>query len=44
MGDIKRDYAEMRDMFFGPYPSFEAIMAAIAALERRLNTDLAIAP
>lgn len=36
--DIKRDYAGMRDMFFGVYPSFDEVMAAITNLESRLNT------
>lgn len=39
--DIKRDYAGMQDMFFGPYPSFETVIAAITALETRLNTEIA---
>lgn len=38
MEDIKRDYAGMRDMFFGLYPSFDEVLAAITSLETRLNT------
>lgn len=41
LDDIRRDYAGMQDMFFGPYPAFDAVIVAITALETRLNTEIA---
>ena len=34
---LRSDYAGMRDMIFGDYPSFDEIMEAIAALENEIN-------
>lgn len=35
---LSRDYAAMRDMFFGEPPPFEAILDALKELERRINS------
>jgi len=35
---LGRDYAAMKDMFFGEPPPFEAILETLADLERRVNT------
>ena len=37
MASLKADYAEMREMIFGDYPSLDDIMSAIADFEQRLN-------
>ncbi len=37
LSSLKRDYEKMAEMFMGEYPDFDAIMAGIAALEKRLN-------
>jgi len=34
---LERDYRAMRDMFFREPPTFEAILAGLAALEREIN-------
>ena len=34
---LRRDYAEMRAMIFGMYPSYEEIMEGIAKLEKDIN-------
>jgi hypothetical protein len=34
---IERDYAAMRAMIFGPYPSFDALMATLKSLEDEIN-------
>jgi hypothetical protein len=35
--DLKRDYAAMAGMIFGPVPPIDAVVAAIAELEQHLN-------
>lgn len=35
---IEQDYEQMRDMFFGPFPRFEEILATLQALETEINT------
>ncbi|OQK17374.1 hypothetical protein AU255_05695 [Methyloprofundus sedimenti] len=37
MASLKADYADMREMIFGDYPSLEVIMTAISVFETRLN-------
>jgi len=37
MARLKADYAEMREMIFGDYPSLDDIMSAIADFEQDLN-------
>lgn len=34
---LERDYAQMEEMIFGAYPSFDEIMTVIAEFENRLN-------
>ena len=34
---IRRDYAEMREMIFGTYPTFDEILEALAELETEIN-------
>ena len=34
---LEKDYAQMRNMIFGRYPSFDEIMEALQALEREIN-------
>lgn len=34
---VKSDYREMRTMIFGDYPTIEAIMAQLEALEAEIN-------
>lgn len=34
---LKKDYAQMRNMIFGRYPSFDEIMEILQALEREIN-------
>lgn len=34
---LRRDYAAMRDMFFGEPPPFEAVLETLRDLERRIN-------
>lgn len=36
---LRRDYDAMRDMIFGLVPDFAAIVAGLAALERRVNAE-----
>ena len=38
--EVRHDYSEMKDMFFGNYPTFEELMADVEALERRLNSQI----
>jgi hypothetical protein len=35
--DIRRDFAAMRDMFFGSYPSFDDMLATLRDLQERIN-------
>lgn len=37
LADLRRDYEAMSGMIFGPIPSLDEIVAAIAQLEQRLN-------
>lgn len=37
VGELARDYAEMRPMFLAPPPAFEAVLAQLAEGERGLN-------
>jgi hypothetical protein len=37
LNDLRRDYEAMSGMVFGPIPSVDAVVAAIADLEHRLN-------
>jgi hypothetical protein len=34
---LEKDYAQMRNMIFGRYPSFDEMMEALQALEREIN-------
>jgi hypothetical protein len=34
---LRRDFAAMRAMYFAEPPSFDAVLATLSALERRLN-------
>jgi hypothetical protein len=34
---LKEDYEKMRDMFFGDYPAFDAMLGAISDLEKEIN-------
>ncbi len=34
---VEKDYAQMRNMIFGHYPPFDAVMAALQALENEIN-------
>jgi hypothetical protein len=38
LADLRRDYAAMSGMIFGPIPAVEDVVAAVSALERRLNS------
>lgn len=35
--DLQKDYAAMRDMIYGEYPSFETLLQEISALEEEIN-------
>jgi hypothetical protein len=37
LADLRRDYEAMSGMVFGPIPSVDEVVAAIAELEQRLN-------
>ena len=37
--DLARDYAGMRDMFFGPYPAFDDLLAEIQEIQDRINAN-----
>lgn len=37
-GALAADYEDMRDMLYGDVPSFEAVMEAIRALEKEINS------
>jgi hypothetical protein len=37
LADLGRDYEAMSGMVFGPIPSVDEVVAAIAELEQRLN-------
>lgn len=37
LAEIKEDYKNMREMFFGDYPSFEEMMSKIVELEREIH-------
>jgi len=39
--DLAHDYSLMRDMFFGPSPTFEEILATLQALEVEINASRA---
>lgn len=41
---LRRDYAAMREMFFGPAPSFEAVLDVLSAFESDVNNAIALAP
>lgn len=34
---VRRDYADMQNMIFGAYPSFDEIMDTLQALENEIN-------
>jgi hypothetical protein len=38
--DLRRDYAAMSGMVFGPIPTVDEVVMAIAELEQRLNRDI----
>lgn len=38
VGDLKRDYQAMAEMFFGEPPSFDEILQATNELEDRINS------
>jgi hypothetical protein len=38
--DLRRDYEAMSGMVFGPIPTVDEVVAAIAELERRLNVGI----
>jgi hypothetical protein len=40
LADLRRDYEAMSGMVFGPIPSVDEVVAAIAELEQRLNRDI----
>jgi hypothetical protein len=35
--DIKEDYKNMTEMFFGEYPSFEELMNSVLELEKEIH-------
>lgn len=37
LADLRRDYKAMSGMVFGPIPTVDAVVVAIAELEQRLN-------
>jgi hypothetical protein len=37
LADLRRDYEAMSGMVFGPIPAVDAVIAAIAELEQRIN-------
>jgi hypothetical protein len=37
LADLRRDYEAMSGMVFGPIPAVDEVVAAIAAVEQRLN-------
>jgi hypothetical protein len=37
LADLRRDYEAMSGMVFGPIPSVDAVVGAIAELEQRIN-------
>lgn len=37
-GDLKKDYADMSNMFLGSAPDFDAIMDGLSALEKQINS------
>jgi hypothetical protein len=37
LADLRRDYEAMSGMVFGPVPTVDEVVAAIAELEMRLN-------
>lgn len=39
MEPLRRDYEHMKDMIFGPIPSFEDILWEIAEVEKELNVE-----
>ena len=38
LADLRRDYAAMSGMIFGPIPDVDEVVAAVSELERRLNS------
>jgi hypothetical protein len=42
LASLRVDYERMRDMFFGERPSFDEILATLAALERRINSQTTV--
>jgi hypothetical protein len=40
LADLRRDYAAMSGMVFGPIPTVDEVVAAISELERRLNLGI----
>jgi hypothetical protein len=40
LADLRRDYEAMSGMVFGPIPTVDEVVAAIAELERRLNVGI----
>jgi hypothetical protein len=39
LADLQRDYEAMTGMIFGPIPTVDEVVAAIAELEQRLNRE-----
>jgi hypothetical protein len=37
LADLRQDYEAMSGMVFGPIPTVDEVVTAIAALERRIN-------
>lgn len=40
LADLRRDYEAMSGMVFGPIPTVDEVVTAIAELERRLNVGI----
>jgi len=39
VADLRRDYRDMQPMLFGTIPSFDDILAELAALEKTVNNN-----
>ncbi len=39
MANLKQDYADMQEMFFGEAPEFEKMMDVLSRLEKRINAQ-----
>lgn len=42
LADLRRDYAAIYGMVFGPIPSVDEVIAAIGELEQRINRGHAV--